>query len=447
MDQFTYAERATDWRGNNNIAESIFEPAGAGAVPGAGRGSSSAPAPAARRATIGRYVRYRAARHPARASSTRRTRRSSPAWRPATRRRSRGRPSRIEGIGRPRVEPSFVPEVVDRMIRVPDAASLAAMRARARAHGPPRRRLHRHQPLGRLRARRRDARRAASAAASSPCSATAATATPTPTTPTTGSPTRASTSRRTAQALEAFFECGSFPAVGRTARPRRSHCGSCRDLRRDLVHPVSSRACAEICSNSSSSSSSRVTYGQPGTTSGNGTPSTDPPHHGAMLAAGALLPTTQTAGAGTTIRRCAGSWPTSGPLPVRSLLFDPDNSLVRQSYSPRMMNTFLNLAGFGMQAWDPDSLRPEDPFTYRVTTLPAFDRNLRSLSSKLAPTCLIAHVRGSRTPTRRSSRTRISTHSGSAAPVSYSRTTGTCASSRACATRSSSTCVRSSCGT
>ena len=24
MDQFTFAERATDWRGNNNIAESIF---------------------------------------------------------------------------------------------------------------------------------------------------------------------------------------------------------------------------------------------------------------------------------------------------------------------------------------------------------------------------------------------------------------------------------------
>src|SRR5690606_13500193 len=24
LDQFTYAERATDWRGNNNIAESIF---------------------------------------------------------------------------------------------------------------------------------------------------------------------------------------------------------------------------------------------------------------------------------------------------------------------------------------------------------------------------------------------------------------------------------------
>src|SRR5699024_2778906 len=25
MDQFTYAERATDWRGNNNIAEATFE--------------------------------------------------------------------------------------------------------------------------------------------------------------------------------------------------------------------------------------------------------------------------------------------------------------------------------------------------------------------------------------------------------------------------------------
>ena len=35
MDQFTYAERATDWRGNNNIAESIFTPDGAGAAPGA----------------------------------------------------------------------------------------------------------------------------------------------------------------------------------------------------------------------------------------------------------------------------------------------------------------------------------------------------------------------------------------------------------------------------
>jgi glutamine amidotransferase len=82
------------------------------------------------------------------------------------------------------------------------------------------------------------------------------------------------------------------------------------------------------------------------------------------------------------------------PLPVRNLLFDADNGLVAQSYSPRMMNTFLNLAGFGMQAWDPTSLHPEEPFTYRTTTLPSFDRNLRFLSAKIAPTCLVAHVRG-----------------------------------------------------
>jgi cysteine synthase A len=36
-------------------------------------------------------------------------------------------PSRIEGIGRPRVEPSFIPEVIDCMIKVPDAASIAAI--------------------------------------------------------------------------------------------------------------------------------------------------------------------------------------------------------------------------------------------------------------------------------------------------------------------------------
>jgi cysteine synthase A len=39
-----------------------------------------------------------------------------------------GTPSRIEGIGRARVEESFVPGVVDRMLRIPDAASIAAAR-------------------------------------------------------------------------------------------------------------------------------------------------------------------------------------------------------------------------------------------------------------------------------------------------------------------------------
>jgi glutamine amidotransferase len=82
------------------------------------------------------------------------------------------------------------------------------------------------------------------------------------------------------------------------------------------------------------------------------------------------------------------------PLGLEQVLFETDSSLVRQTYSPRMMSTFLNLAGFGMAAWDPRSITPHDPFTYRTTTLPGFDRNLRNLAAKLAPTCLVAHVRG-----------------------------------------------------
>lgn len=82
------------------------------------------------------------------------------------------------------------------------------------------------------------------------------------------------------------------------------------------------------------------------------------------------------------------------PVLLRRVLFDTDSSLVQQSHSPRMMNTFLNLAGFGMAAWDPQSAHPEEPFVYRTTSLPGFDRNLRGLAGKLEPTCLVAHVRG-----------------------------------------------------
>ena len=35
--------------------------------------------------------------------------------------------SRIEGIGRPQVEPSFLPDVIDDMLKVPDAASIATL--------------------------------------------------------------------------------------------------------------------------------------------------------------------------------------------------------------------------------------------------------------------------------------------------------------------------------
>jgi len=129
MDQFTYAERATDWRGNNNIAESIFEqmanerhPVPAWIVVGAGTGGTSA--------TIGRFIRYR------RTCCTR-TRLAvvDPEGSVFTEHWETGRGdltargSRIEGIGRPRVEPSFQRHVIDRMIRVADRDSFAAARA------------------------------------------------------------------------------------------------------------------------------------------------------------------------------------------------------------------------------------------------------------------------------------------------------------------------------
>jgi cysteine synthase A len=126
MDQFTYAERATDWRGNNNIAESIFEqmsaeprPCPTWIVVSAGTGGTSA--------TIGRFVRYRrfatriAVADPENSAFY-------GGWESDRSDVTTGSPSRIEGIGRMRVEPSFVGGVIDDMLRVPDAASIATMR-------------------------------------------------------------------------------------------------------------------------------------------------------------------------------------------------------------------------------------------------------------------------------------------------------------------------------
>ena len=124
LDQFTNAERATDWRGNNNIAESIFEqmrdeahPIPEWIVVGAGTGGTSA--------TIGRFIRYR--RHVTRLCVVDPENSAFfPSYAQGRRDVVTGMSSRIEGIGRPRVEPSFLPDVVDRMVAVPDAASIAA---------------------------------------------------------------------------------------------------------------------------------------------------------------------------------------------------------------------------------------------------------------------------------------------------------------------------------
>ncbi len=126
MDQFTYAERATDWRSNNNIAESMFSqmalerhPVPTWVVCSCGTGGTTA--------TIGRYIRYKG--HASRVCV------ADPensvfydAYVTGDRTLQLSSGSRIEGIGRPRVEQSFIPSVIDRMFKVPDVASLAALR-------------------------------------------------------------------------------------------------------------------------------------------------------------------------------------------------------------------------------------------------------------------------------------------------------------------------------
>jgi len=133
MDQFTYAERATDWRGNNNIAESIYaqlrlerHPVPAWIVATAGTGGTSA--------TLARYVHY--------TQADTRICVADPensvffdGWVNGDPTVTCDRGSRIEGIGRPRMEPSFIPGAIDRMMKVPDAASIAAVRALATVMG------------------------------------------------------------------------------------------------------------------------------------------------------------------------------------------------------------------------------------------------------------------------------------------------------------------------
>ena len=125
LDQFGLAERATDWRGNNNIAESIIQqmrlepdPEPAWIVCGAGTGGTSA--------TIGRYLRYAGLRTRLCVAEP-----TGGAYAEGWHRRDTTavatRTSVIEGIARPRVEPGFVFNVVDKVEEIDDVESIAAM--------------------------------------------------------------------------------------------------------------------------------------------------------------------------------------------------------------------------------------------------------------------------------------------------------------------------------
>ena len=125
MDQFTYAERATDWRGNNNIAESIFRQMSreTHAIPttmvmSAGTGGTSA--------TLGRYILYKGYETELVVVDP-----ENSVFYDSFMNKDRSltstASSRIEGIGRPKVEHSFQPDVITRMIQVPDTASVATI--------------------------------------------------------------------------------------------------------------------------------------------------------------------------------------------------------------------------------------------------------------------------------------------------------------------------------
>lgn len=80
--------------------------------------------------------------------------------------------------------------------------------------------------------------------------------------------------------------------------------------------------------------------------------------------------------------------------PIYDLLYGPDNSLAHQSYAPQLMHHIQNLAGLGFCAWSQSSYSPDEPFYYKTTQLPFFDKNLHRLSKKISASCFLGHVRG-----------------------------------------------------
>lgn len=128
LDMFARAEAATDWR-TGGVAGEILAQSGtapAWIVCGAGTGITSA--------TAGRHVRYVGA---ATRVAVADPEHSSyfPAWASGYDGYATGMPSRVPGIGRPRVEPAFRIDLVDAVVPVPDAAGAAATRYLAERHG------------------------------------------------------------------------------------------------------------------------------------------------------------------------------------------------------------------------------------------------------------------------------------------------------------------------
>lgn len=132
LDQFSNASVRTNWRGDN-LASALFAqlesegyPEPDWVVVGAGTGGTSA--------TLARFIRYTGRRTQVAVADP-----EGSAYYLSWLHQNRsevGRTSRIEGIGRPTVEASFLPQLIDKVIPVPDAWSVAAMRVLRRRSIP-----------------------------------------------------------------------------------------------------------------------------------------------------------------------------------------------------------------------------------------------------------------------------------------------------------------------
>ena len=79
------------------------------------------------------------------------------------------------------------------------------------------------------------------------------------------------------------------------------------------------------------------------------------------------------------------------PIPVASLVVEPTNSLIHQSFHAQEREEPLNGDGFGL-AWYPED-EDEAPGLFRSTTPAWSNRNLHDLARMISSRCILAHVR------------------------------------------------------
>ncbi|HKK47131.1 MAG TPA: class II glutamine amidotransferase [Balneolaceae bacterium] len=82
---------------------------------------------------------------------------------------------------------------------------------------------------------------------------------------------------------------------------------------------------------------------------------------------------------------------TGNPVILNDLLYEPEHSLINQSYQAEEMEEPLNGDGFGV-GWYARDLDP-DPALFRSVSPAWNNRNLKYLSPRIASDCVFAHIR------------------------------------------------------